>query len=81
MNISSKCNCCICEPVCKFKETYQNGIEAILNATFSTDTNLFSSTTSTITKVKDCRHIEVSIRCPHMVTQSMRINGGLTDEL
>lgn len=35
MNLSAKCNCCVCEPVCKYKEVYQNGIEAILNATVS----------------------------------------------
>ena len=29
MNLSEKCNCCVCEPVCKYKEVYQNGIEAI----------------------------------------------------
>lgn len=33
MNLSAKCSLCLCEPVCKYKEVYQNGIEAILNAT------------------------------------------------
>ena len=63
MNLSTKCNCCVCEPVCKYKEVYQNGIEAILNATVS-DCN------GRVWKVKDCQHIEVSIKCPHMITQS-----------
>lgn len=63
MNLSAKCNCCVCEPVCKYKEVYQNGIEAILNATVPYDDDSFG-------KVKDCPHIEVSIKCPHMVTQS-----------
>ena len=31
MNLSAKCSCCVCAPVCKYKEVYQNGIEAILN--------------------------------------------------
>ena len=53
MNISAKCNCCVCEPVCKYKEIYKHGVE-----------NIFW-------KLKDCPHIEVSIKCPHMVTGSM----------
>ena len=63
MNLSAKCNYCVCEPVCKYKDVYQNGIEAILNATVSYGNDSFW-------KVKDCPHIEVSIKCPHMVTQS-----------
>lgn len=63
MILSTKCNCCVCEPVCKYKEVYQNGIESILNATVSYDNDSFG-------KVRDCPHIEVSIKCPHMVTQS-----------
>ena len=68
MNSSAKCNCCVCETVCKYKEVYQNAIEAILNATVSTkreDDNVG------FWKVKDCPHIEVSIKCPHMVTQTL----------
>lgn len=67
MNLSAKCNCCVCEPVCKFKSTYEKGIEAILNATISlekSESNAFS-----FWKVKDCPHIEVSIKCPHMITK------------
>ena len=67
MNLSAKCNCCVCEPVCKYKEVYQNGIEAILNATIS---DKREDGNDGFWKVKDCPHIEVSIKCPHMVTQS-----------
>ena len=68
MNLSAKCNCCVCEPVCKYKEVYQNGIETILNATVS---NKIEDDNVGFWKVKDCPHIEVSIKCPHMVTQTM----------
>lgn len=64
MNLSAKCNCCACEHVCRYKEVYKNGIEAILNACIShkrDDGNVG------FWKVKDCPHIEVSIKCPHMV--------------
>ena len=27
MNLSAKCNCCVCEPVCRWKEVYQNGVQ------------------------------------------------------
>ena len=67
MNLSAKCSCCVCEPVCKYKEVYQNGIEAILNATVPNereDVNVVPWT------VKDCPHIEVSIKCPHIITNN-----------
>ena len=67
MNISQKCNCCVCEPVCKWKEVYQNGIQAILNATIPSDKRNGSQIYWIL---KDCPHIEVSIKCPHMVTNS-----------
>ena len=69
MNLSTKCNCCVCEPVCKYKEVYQNGIEAILDATVSYDNGSFW-------KVKECPHIEVSIKCPHMITNNGTIRKG-----
>ncbi len=67
MNISQKCNCCVCEPVCKWKEFYQNGVQAILNATIPPDKRNGSQSYWIL---KDCPHIEVSIKCPHMVTHS-----------
>ena len=65
MNLSAKCNCCVCEPVCKYKEVYKNGIEAILNATIPIENK--ESDEYRFCKVKDCPHIEVSIKCPHMI--------------
>lgn len=71
MNISAKCNCCVCESVCKYKETYAAGIEAILNAEIpiGETENGFTSW-----RVKDCPHIEVGIKCPHMITRSQARN-------
>lgn len=65
MNISQKCNCCLCEPVCKWKEIYQNGVQSILNTTITADIK------GGFWSLRDCPHIEVSIKCPHMVTQTM----------
>ena len=67
MNLSAKCNCCVCEPVCKFKIVYEKGIEAILNATIPLEKN--ESHEFSFWRVKDCPHIEVSIKCPHMITK------------
>lgn len=67
MNISAKCNCCVCEPVCKYKDVYARGVEAILNATITTEESEIG--TVGFYKVKDCPHIEVSIKCPHMITK------------
>ena len=65
MNISQKCNCCVCEPVCRWKEVYQNGVQSILNTLIKADKE------DSFWKLKDCPHIEVSIKCPHMVTPPM----------
>ena len=67
MNLSAKRNCCVCDTVCKYKEIYQSGIEAILNVTVP---NKREGGKVGFWKVKDCPHIEVSIKCPHMITQS-----------
>ena len=69
MNLSAKCNCCVCEPVCRYKEVYQNGIEAILNTMIAADEVSFW-------KMRECPHIEVIIKCPHMVTKSGTIQYG-----
>ena len=65
MNSSQKCNCCLCEQVCKYKEIYLNGIKQILNVTISAEDEKGS-----FWKLKDCPHIEVSIKCPHIVAKS-----------
>ncbi len=66
MNLSTKCNCCVCDPVCKYKEIYQNGVEAILNANIS---NTRKDGEVGFWKVRECPHISVSIKCPHMVVK------------
>ena len=73
MNLSATCNCCVCEPVCKYKEVYQNGIEAILNALVP---NKREDGEIEVWKVRECPHIEVSIKCPHMITESVTIRKG-----
>ena len=73
MNLISKCNCCLCEPVCKYKSVYQKGIDEILNTTIPGDTN------NSFWKLKDCPHIEVSIKCPHMVTSGAAKRSVMTE--
>lgn len=29
MNTSAKCNCCVCEKVCAYKQIYENSVQAI----------------------------------------------------
>ena len=72
MNLSAKCNCCVCEPVCKYKNVYQKGIEAILNTLIS---NERTDGEIGFWKVRECPHIEVSIKCPHMITKGGADNG------
>ena len=61
MVLSEKCNCCIHEPVCKFKEEYLAACEAIKDATYCTGT--------CVVIVKDSR-VSVSIKCPNMMAHS-----------
>ena len=68
-----KCDCCVCDPVCKYKYVYQNGIGAILNATVSIKRE---DGKVGFMKVKDCPHIEVIIKCPHMIENSVMIRKG-----
>lgn len=72
MNLSAKCNCCVCESVCKYKDIYEKGVEEILNATILNERN---DGRVGFWKVKDCPHIEVSIKCPHMVTKGATVRG------
>lgn len=76
INRPTECNCCVCEPVCKYKEVYLNGIVAILNATVSIKRE---DGKVGFMKVKDCPHIEVSIKCPHMITQSGTISADIAN--
>ena len=68
MNILTKCNSCACESVCKYKEDYRKAIEAISDAIISKNTR--SDGAVEFLRVKDCPHVEVSVKCPHMITQS-----------
>lgn len=62
MNISAKCNCCVCEEVCKYKPIYEGGVKSILNTTIHSNDGFWI--------LKDCPHIEVTIKCPHMRPKS-----------
>ena len=55
MNISTKCNCCEAEKVCKYREKYDEARKAVLDAVgaFSPD------------------YIEVSIKCPSMIRRTV----------
>ena len=75
MNWSEKCNGCVCEHVCQFKDIYKKGIDAILNAEIIVASGKFDVA---FWNVKDCPHIAVSIKCPHMITRS-RLEGAGED--
>lgn len=75
MNLSQKCNCCACEQTCKWKDIYQNGVQAVLETIIKSDAN------GGFWKLRDCPHIEVSIKCSHMITRSSVTKvGGLNME-
>ena len=67
MNLSAKCNCCVCEPVCKYKDIYQKGVKAILNTIIESEESKDGKVG--FWELKNCPHIEVSIKCPHMIAK------------
>ena len=67
MNISAKCNCCVCESVCRYKEIYQKGVESILSTPIR-NYGPAGYADACGWLLKECPHIEVSIKCPHMIT-------------
>lgn len=76
MNISAKCSCCVREPVCKYKEIYQKGVESILNTPIHNYDAAGYKGGSWL--LKECPHIEVSIKCPRMITHTTQ-EGGITE--
>lgn len=74
MNTSTKCNCCVSEKVCKYKSLYEQGVKAIYDTIIPSDGDGFWT-------LKDCPHIEVSIKCPHMVAQSQTRKDPVPDYL
>lgn len=63
----SKCENCACSPVCKFKELYVKGVETVEKASIPTGK---TENGYGMWMVKDCPHIEVSIKCPHIITNA-----------
>lgn len=74
MNISQKCNCCMAEDICKFKEIYKAGVEAVLDATIQTG-QCIDNRGNSYWRLRECPHIEVSIRCPHMISKPLTRGG------
>ena len=65
MITSAKCNCCIHDKVCAFKEEYLAACNAIKEASYSKTTG----TTVEHIMMKNSI-VDISIRCPHIITQS-----------
>jgi len=68
MNISTKCNCCIKEDVCKYKNDYEAAKKAILDTTWETSRG-------GIATLKGSQIISVSIKCDKMLPQSATPRG------
>lgn len=69
MITSEKCNCCVHEPICLFKNHYETACKAVSGLSYSVaqgDGNFG------IGFLKNSG-INVSIRCPHMLTKSQII--------
>lgn len=69
MITSEKCNCCVHEPICLFKEHYLTACTVISTLTYDVrqEDGRYG-----IGVLKDSG-INVSIRCPHMLTKSQVI--------
>ena len=71
MVISEKCNCCLHEAVCSFKDEYLKACTAIRTATYGKNNGFMAIKDSPIT---------VSIRCPHILTQGALRRDGAEDD-
>ena len=68
MNISTKCNCCVKEDVCKHKDEYNAAVSEILNASWCTGGNR-------IVSLAGNKLVSVSIKCDKMLPQSAMPRG------
>lgn len=67
MVISQKCNCCVHEPVCGFKEEYLYACDAVKKAAYIT-----GSAKNGIVFMKDSA-VSVSIKCPHIMLKEAEV--------
>jgi len=63
MIISQKCNCCVHDKICSFKEEYLQVCETIKNSSYRTEDR------HDFMYIKDSK-IDVNIKCPYMMPQT-----------
>ena len=68
MNLSTKCNCCTKEDVCKNSENYKKAIQSILKTNVSDKNDGYLM-------LKDAKFIEISIKCPTFLAFQRLIKG------
>jgi hypothetical protein len=61
MIVSQKCNCCLHDGICSYKQQYINACKAVGEVTYTTDGESFKNLKNS--------EISVSINCPHMMTK------------
>lgn len=66
MVISEKCNCCVHEPVCGFKDEYLSACDAVKRTAYTT-----GNAKNGVVFMKDSS-VSVSIKCPHIITKSIQ---------
>lgn len=66
MIYSEKCNCCIHDKICSFKNEYISACEAIKNCSYGT--GYVSGQGQGFMYLRDS-NVSVSIKCPHMMTR------------
>lgn len=79
MNTVQECSCCLAEDICKYKEIYQAGVDNVLRAVIPTGRSI-DDLGNSFYVLKDCPHIEVSIKCPHVISIQSPIHRGITTE-
>ena len=67
MIICEKCNCCVHEQICSFKQEYLDACEAVKYASYTVGKEKNGAVG--LKYLKDSK-ISVSIRCPYIMTQS-----------
>ena len=67
MIISEKCNCCVHEQICSFKQEYLNACEAVKNTSYTL--GKCENGDDRFKFLKDAQ-LNIIIRCPHIMTHT-----------
>lgn len=70
MVIAQKCNCCMAEKICKYKEVYEKAVLQIRDS-------YLSDFGGAQVRTRESAFLDVSIKCPYMILPSTTSKGDI----